>query len=244
LPNIRTIRPTYARDLSRESFHRILGDMRRTLLPARVERYVTHELSRETPLQQRLRNETARLPQGGMQIGADQGALFALLVRSIGAKMAVEIGTFTGYSALAVALALPADGKLVCCDVSEEWTGIARRYWKEAGVAARIDLRLAPALQTLAALEAEYGAGSFDFAFIDADKPAYDAYYERCLTLMRSGGLIALDNMLWSGDVANPKLHDADTDALRALNAKIRDDTRVDCCLLSVGDGVMLARKR
>ena len=218
--------------------------MSRSLLPDKVERYVTKDLARETALQKRLRDETARLPQAGMQIGADQGALLALLVQAIGAKNALEIGTFTGYSALAVAMALPAGGRLICCDVSEEWTAIARRYWKEAGVASRIDLRLGPALDTLRALRAERGAGSFDFAFIDADKPAYDAYYEACLELMRSGGLIALDNMLWSGDVADPKKRDAQTAALRTLNAKIRDDARVDCCLLTVGDGVMLARKR
>jgi predicted O-methyltransferase YrrM len=159
--------------------------MSRSLLPAKVERYVTQEIARETPVQKRLRAETARLPQGGMQIGADQGALLALLVRSIGARMALEIGTFTGYSALAVATALPADGKLVCCDKSEEWTAIARRHWKDAGVGEKIELRLAPALETLAALEHEHGAGSFDFAFIDADKGAYDAYYEGCLRLLR-----------------------------------------------------------
>jgi predicted O-methyltransferase YrrM len=218
--------------------------MARSLFPAKVERYVSEEITLETPLQKRLRAETARLPQAGMQIGADQGALLALLARSSGARMALEIGTFTGYSALAVAAALPADGKLVCCDVSEEWTAIARRYWKEAGVDRKIELRLAPALETLPVLERERGAGSFDFAFIDADKAAYDAYYESCLRLLRPGGIVALDNMLWSGSVADPRKHDADTDALRALNVKIRDDARVDACLLTVGDGVMLARKR
>jgi predicted O-methyltransferase YrrM len=218
--------------------------MARSLFPAKVERYVSQEISLETPVQKRLRAETARLPQGGMQIGADQGALLALLVRSIDARMTLEIGTFTGYSALAVAAALPPDGKLVCCDISEEWTTIARRYWKEAGVAEKIELRLAPALQSLRALERERGAGAFDFAFVDADKPGYDAYYEGCLKLLRPGGLVAFDNVLWSGKVADPKAHDADTDALRALNAKIRDDARVDSCLLTVGDGVMLARKR
>ena len=222
----------------------MLDRMSRSLLPDRVERYVTQEMSRETPLQRRLRDETARLPQGGMQIGADQGALLALLVRSIGARKALEVGTFTGYSALAVALALPADGKLVCCDVSAEWTAIARSYWDEAGVAGRIELRLAPALITLAELKSEHGPGAFDFAFIDADKSAYDAYYEACLELVRAGGLIALDNMLWSGDVANRKPRDAAGATLGALNAKIRDDARVDCCLLTVGDGVMLACKR
>jgi predicted O-methyltransferase YrrM len=225
-------------------FHRMLAAMTRSLLPDAVERYVTREIARETPTQSKLRAETARLPQAGMQIGADQGALLALLVRTLGARLAIEVGTFTGYSALAVAAALPADGRLYCCDISEQWTAIARRYWKEAGLADRIELRLAPALKTLAELRAEHGPGAFDFAFIDADKSAYDAYYEASLDLIRSGGLIALDNMLWSGTVADPQVHDADTDALRVLNAKIRDDRRVDACLLTVGDGVMLARKR
>jgi predicted O-methyltransferase YrrM len=218
--------------------------MPRSLLPEDVERYVAVEMTRESPLQQRLRAETHALPMGMMQIGADQGALLKLLVRTVGARRAVEIGTFTGYSALAVALALPADGKLVCCDINDEWTRIGKRYWEEAGVAARIDLRLGPALATLDALLREYGAGSFDFAFIDADKSNYDGYYETCLKLVRVGGLILLDNMLWSGKVAQPEVHDRDTDALRALNAKIRDDARVDACLLSVGDGVMVALKR
>jgi predicted O-methyltransferase YrrM len=218
--------------------------MSRTLLPAAVERYVMRDIARETEVQKRLRAETARLPQAGMQIGADEAALLALLVRAIGATRALEIGTFTGYSALAVAAALPREGRLVCCDINEEWTAIARRYWKEAGLAERIELRLGPALDTLAALRAEHGVGSFDFAFIDADKSSYDAYYESCLTLIRSGGLIAIDNTLWSGKVADPKAHDVDTDALRALNAKIRDDKRVESCLLTVGDGVMLALKR
>ena len=218
--------------------------MPRSLLPEDVERYVAVEMTRESPLQQRLREETHALPMGMMQIGADQGALLKLLVRTVGAQRAVEIGTFTGYSALAVASALPADGKLVCCDINDEWTRIGKRYWEEAGVAARIDLRLGPALVTLDALLREYGAGSFDFAFIDADKSNYDGYYETCLKLVRVGGLILLDNMLWSGKVAQPDVHDRDTDALRALNAKIRDDARVDACLLSVGDGVMVALKR
>jgi predicted O-methyltransferase YrrM len=218
--------------------------MSRSLLPEAVERYVAHDITRETAVQERLRAETARLPEAGMQIGPDQGALLALLVRSIGARRAIEIGTFTGYSSLAVAAVLPPDGKLVCCDVSEEWTAIARRYWKEAGLAKRIELRLGPALKTLEAIRDEYGPGSFDFAFIDADKSGYDAYYEACLELLRSGGLIALDNMLWSGNVAKRTVRDAATLALRTLNAKIRDDKRVDSCLLTVGDGVMLARKR
>ena len=218
--------------------------MPRSLLPDAVDHYVAVDMTRESALQQRLRAETQALPMGMMQIGADQGALLRLLVRTIDARRAVEIGTFTGYSALVVALALPADGKLVCCDINDEWTRIGKRYWEEAGVAARIELRLGPALATLDALLREYGANSFDFAFIDADKSNYDGYYESCLKLVRAGGLILLDNMLWSGKVAQPDVHDRDTDALRALNAKIRDDARVDACLLTVGDGVMVARKR
>lgn len=211
-------------------------------LTAALEDYVWSH-TRESALARRLREETARLPQAGMQIGPDQAAFLALLARSIGARRALEIGTFTGYSALAVAAALPADGRLVCCDISVEWTDIARRYWAEAGLSERIELRLAPALETLLALRAE-GAGAFDFAFIDADKTGYDAYYEACLALLRPGGLLALDNMLWSGAVADPARRDADTEALRALNAKIRDDTRVDASLLTIGDGVLLVRKR
>ena len=222
----------------------ILRLMRRSLLPADVEHYVASEVTRESPLQARLRTETAALPMGMMQISADQGAFFALLVRTLNAGRAIEIGTFTGYSALAVASALPADGKLVCCDVSDEWTRIGRRYWDEAGVSPRIDLRLGPALATLDKLLRDDGPNAYDFAFIDADKPNYDAYYEACLKLVRPGGLIALDNMLWGGKVALADARDEDTAALRALNAKIRDDERVDACLLTVGDGVMLTRKR
>ena len=207
-----------------------------------IESYVWAH-SRQSAAEQALRAETARLPQAGMQIGPDQAAFLALLVRAIGARRCIEVGTFTGMSALAVAAALPADGKLVCCDISAEWTSIGRRYWREAGVDARIDLRLAPALDTLRALKKE-GAGNYDFAFIDADKTGYDAYYEACLELLRRGGLIALDNMLWSGSVADPAKADADTAALRALNAKIHADERVDASLLTLGDGVMLVRKR
>jgi predicted O-methyltransferase YrrM len=216
----------------------------RSLLPDDIERYVGDTISKETPVQQRLRAETAKLPMAGMQIGPDQGALLALLVRLIGAKRTIEIGTFTGYSALAVAQALPKDGKVIACDVNKEWTAIGQRYWKEAGVADRIELRLGPAVETLKGLLAAGGAESFDFAFIDADKSNYDAYYELCLQLIRPNGLIAVDNVLWSGAVLNEKKRDADTDALRALNLKIRDDGRVDSVLLTVGDGLTLARKR
>ena len=216
----------------------------RSLLPDDIERYVGEVITKETPLQKRLRAETAKLPMAMMQIGPDQGALLVLLVQLIGAKRTLEIGTFTGYSALTVAQALPEGGKVIACDVSEEWTSIARRYWREAGLADRIELRLGPAAETLKALLQAGGAGSFDFAFIDADKSGYDAYYELCLQLIRPNGLIAIDNVLWSGAVLDPEKRDADTAALRALNLKIRDDARVDSALLTVGDGLMLARKR
>ena len=216
--------------------------MARSLLPEAVDQYLTRTMVRETPVQQKLRAETSQLAEAGMQIGADQGQFFALLVRAIGAKHALEIGTFTGYSALAVAAALPDDGKLVACDVSEDWTGIGRRHWQEAGVAHKIDLRIAPATETLAQLLAGGGAGTFDFAFIDADKPGYDAYYEACLKLIRKNGLIAIDNVLWSGKVADDAVTDESTVALRTLNNKIAADPRVEACLLTVGDGVMLVR--
>ena len=218
----------------------------RSLLPEAVEHYVD-ELSvetRETDVERRLRAETSKMPNAGMQIGADQAALLGLLARTVGARRALEIGTYTGYSAMAVARALPADGRLICCDISDEWTQVARRYWREAGVADRIELRLAPAEKTLADLAHTPGPDSFDFAFVDADKTGYDGYYERCLTLVRRGGLIAFDNTLWSGAVANPSRNDEDTAALRALNRKAYADDRVDACLLTVGDGVLLVRRR
>jgi predicted O-methyltransferase YrrM len=216
----------------------------RSLLPDTIEAYVGEVIPSETPVRERLREETAALPNARMQIGPDQAAFLGLLIRLIGARRALEIGTFTGLSAMAIASALPEGGKLIACDVNEEWTRIARRYWEEAGLTAKIELRLAPALKTLAELKSQSGAGSFDFAFIDADKTAYDAYYEACLDLLKPGGLMALDNMLWDGAVADPSVQDPDTIALRALNLKIRDDARVDACLLTVGDGVQLVRKR
>jgi predicted O-methyltransferase YrrM len=216
----------------------------RSLLTEAIDRYLGTVVVHETPLQKRLRDETSKLPEAGMQIGADQGVFLAFLARLIGARRAIEVGTFTGYSALAVAGALPPDGRLVCCDVSEPWTAIARRYWAEAGVAERIELRLAPARETLAALRKRDGPGTYDFAFIDADKTGYDAYYEACLELIRPNGLIAIDNVLWSGTVADPTDLRPDTVALRAITAKIRDDPRVDASLVSMGDGVLLARKR
>jgi predicted O-methyltransferase YrrM len=206
--------------------------------------YIVRIGTEETPLMRALRDETSKLPMAGMQIGPDQGQLLGFLVRLIGARRALEIGTFTGYSALAVAQALPKEGKLICCDVSDEWTSIGRRYWQEAGIADRIDLRIAPALETLGALERDGRQGQFDFAFIDADKENYDAYYESCLRLIRPGGLIAIDNVLWNGWIVDPANNHDSTLALRALNEKIRADRRVDRCLVPIGDGVTLVRPR
>ena len=207
--------------------------------------YAARVALREPEILRRLREETRALPHAGMQIGPDQGQFLALLVRLIGARKTLEIGVFTGYSSLAVALALPPGGRIIACDVSAEYTAVARRYWKAAGVEDAIDLRIAPAIETLDGLIAGGAAETFDFAFIDADKTGYDAYYERALVLLRSGGLIALDNVFWSGRVADPTVdHDPDTEALRALNAKIGGDERVDVSMLCIGDGVTLARKR
>jgi predicted O-methyltransferase YrrM len=206
--------------------------------------YMLKTTLREPELLARLRAETAALPSAGMQISPEQGQLMSLLIELIGARRALEVGVFTGYSSTVVALALPADGKLVACDVSAEWTDIARRYWREAGVESKIELRVQPALQTLDALLATGHAGTFDFAFIDADKTGYDAYYERCLTLLRGGGLIAVDNTLWSGAVADEADQRESTRAIRALNVKITADARVTTSLLPIGDGLYLARKR
>jgi len=217
----------------------------RTLpLDDRLQRYVAAHGVRETTLQRELRRITQRMPRASMQIGAVQGALLQVLVRATGARRCLEIGTFTGYSALAVALALPRDARIVCCDVSEEWTAIARRYWKRAGVAAKVDLRIAPALETLAALLKQGKAGKFDFAFIDADKANYANYYERCLKLVRRGGLIAVDNTLWGGSVVDRRNRTVDTRAIRAFNRKLIRDRRVDIALVPVGDGLSLAVRR
>jgi predicted O-methyltransferase YrrM len=208
-----------------------------------VMAYLTERGARETPAQIHCRTETSRLPMAVMQIAPEQGAFLALLVKLTGAVRCLEVGTFTGYSALSVAQALPPNGHLIALDVSREWTDKARGYWREGGVEEKIDLRIAPALESLDAMIAR-GEGPFDFAFIDADKTGYDAYYERALKLLRSGGLIALDNMLFGGGVADPSKTEANVSALRKLNAKIQADDRVDMALASVGDGVMLARKR
>lgn len=205
--------------------------------------YVYRHGAREIPAQVKSRKETAEMPQSMMQIGPDQGAFMGLMAKAIGAKRCLEIGVFTGYSALSVALALPADGRIVALDISKDFTDRARAIWKEAGVADKIDLRIGPALDSLDKMIAAQ-EGPFDFAFIDADKPNYDGYYERVLKLLRPGGLIAIDNVLWSGAVADPANNDESTTALRALNIKIHGDSRVDMALATVGDGVMLAVKR
>jgi predicted O-methyltransferase YrrM len=214
-----------------------------TLTPA-IYRYLLDVSLREPEVLQRLRAHTAGIPYATMQIAPEQGQLLALLVQLSRARRAIEVGVFTGYSALAVALALPADGRLIACDINEQWTAIARHYWQEAGVAENIKLCLAPALQTLDALLAEGQAGSFDFAFIDADKDNYILYYERLLQLLRPGGLIAVDNVLWDGKVADPADQEADTVAIRAFNEHVRKDGRVMLSLVPVGDGLTLALKR
>ena len=203
---------------------------------------LTHSL-REHPEQAALREATRTHPRAGMQISPEQGQLMALLVKLLGARRCIEIGVFTGYSALSVALALPADGKILACDISDEYTRVGKPYWQRAGVAEKIELVIAPALQTLDARTKAGEAGTYDFAFIDADKSGYDAYYERCLKLLRAGGLIAIDNVLWSGEVARPA-RDDDTRALQALNDKLHGDERIDLALLPIGDGLTLARKR
>ncbi len=213
-------------------------------LPDDLYDYVVRATHRDDGVLSRLRDETAGMKCAGMQIAPEQGQFMALMARLIGARRAVEIGVFTGYSSLCVARALGADGHLVACDVSEEWTAVARRYWDEAGVAGRIDLRIAPAVETLDALIAEGGSAAFDMAFIDADKDRYDAYYERCLVLLRTGGLLMVDNVLWGGAVIDEGDASDDTEAIRALNAKMGGDERIDMALLPVGDGLTIARKR
>lgn len=206
--------------------------------------YVLDVGVREPDVLVRLREETAALPEHNMQIAPEQGALLAMLVELIGARNCLEVGTFTGYSSTAIAMALPEDGRLTCCDVSREWTDVARRYWEEAGVADKVELRIAPALETLDSLVAAGGGASYDFAFVDADKAGYDAYFDRLMTLLRPGGLIAFDNMLWGGRVVDPRAEDEDTLAIRALNRRLAGDDRVSLAMLPVADGVVLARKR
>jgi len=218
---------------------------RRTeLIKQKVYDYALRASSREPDVLARLRKATASVPHNEMQIGADQGQLMALLVKLIGARRCIEIGTYTGYSALAVALALPKDGLLVACDVSEEWTSVGRPFWREAGVESRIDLRIKPALETLDELLAIGGRGTFDFAFLDADKPNYAAYYEKLLELLRPGGLIAVDNTLALAGEPIFEQQTKSAKALRALNEFIRGDERVDQVLLTIGEGLTLVRKR
>ena len=213
-------------------------------LSEELYQYLLRVSLRDRDVLRRLREETATHERATMQIGPDQGQFMGLLLELIGAKNVLEVGTFTGYSALAMALALPQDGRLIASDINEEWTSIGRRYWEEAGVSHKIDLRLGPAGGTLEALLEEGRGGTFDFAFIDADKTGYDVYYERVLELLRPGGLVAVDNTLWEGKVADPTETDPDTEAIRAFNLKVRSDERVTLSLVPIGDGLTLARKR
>ncbi len=219
---------------------------RRQLTPTdKLEAYIQDVSLREPEILTRLREETAKRPHAAMQISPEQGQFMALLVETLGARRCLEVGVFTGYSSLVVALALPQDGRLIACDVSEEFTSVARPFWAEAGVAHKIDLRIAPAVETLDRLIEGGQAGTFDFAFIDADKPNYDNYYERALKLLRPGGIVAIDNVLWGGSVIKKeKDKDPNTLAIRALNRKIKDDNRVTISLLTIGDGLTVARKR
>ena len=210
----------------------------------RLQDYLLEIGLREHPELRRLRQRTDAMPDGGMRSSAEQAQLLAFLIELIGARSVLEIGCFTGYGTLAMALALPADGRVVTLDVNAHWADIGREYWRAAGVEERIELRLGTALESLDGLLAEGAAGSFDLAYIDADKKGYDAYYERALALVRSGGVVALDNVLWRGEVANPDNHDHQTLALRELNAKIHADPRVTPVLLPIGDGLTLTRRR
>jgi caffeoyl-CoA O-methyltransferase len=213
-------------------------------LPDSLYQYLLSVSLRDDPLRQRLRQETALDEMAQMQSAPEQGQLMALLVKLIAARKALEIGVYTGYSTLCIASALPADGRLVACDINATWTAVAQRYWKEAGLTEKIELRLAPALETLDTLITNGESGSFDFAFIDADKENYGGYYEHTLELLRPGGLIAIDNTLWSGRVADPADQDTDTRAIRAFNETLYRDARVDISLIPIADGLTLAMKR
>ncbi|WGV27217.1 class I SAM-dependent methyltransferase [Halotia branconii] len=216
----------------------------KSLIEPQLYNYLLSTSLREADILRQLRQETANHPMSNMQIAPEQGQFMALLVQLMGAKKTLEVGVFTGYSSLVVALALPTDGKVVACDVSEEFTAIARRYWQQAGVANKIDLHIAPAMETLDNLLAAGAANSFDFAFIDADKSNYDGYYERSLLLVRPGGLIAIDNVLWSGRVADPQEQNNRTKNIRAFNEKLHQDQRINLSLVPIADGLTLAWKR
>jgi predicted O-methyltransferase YrrM len=209
-----------------------------------IREYLLAVSVREPPLLARLREETQRLPSGGMQISPEQGRFMAFLVELVGVRRYLEVGVFTGYSSLAVALAMPADGRIVACDRSEEWTSVARRYWSEAGVSEKVDLRIGFALDTLDELLEGGARGTFDFVFIDADKEGALEYYERGLELLRRGGLFAFDNALWAGRVADPKNDEPSTLGVRALNSRVSNDPRVSATLVPIGDGLLLATKR
>ncbi len=213
------------------------------LTPAVYAYYQKHAF-RDSAILKKLREQTHKMSAGNMQISPEQGQFMALLVELIQAKKTLDIGVFTGYSALCVALALPPDGKVVGCDINVEWTKIARRFWEEAGVSDKIDLRLGPAVETLQTLIDENEAGTFDFAFIDADKKNYLEYYEKAFTLLRKGGLIAIDNVLWGGDVADPSENDENVQMIRQVNETLLLDDRVTISMLPIGDGLTLARKR
>src|SRR5688572_4566061 len=219
-------------------------EKRTQLMLGDIYEYVLRASSREPDVLARLRQATASVPYSVMQIGPDQGQLMALLVRLIGAKRCIEVGTYTGYSALAVALALPPDGLLITCDVNEEWASVGRPFWREAGVESRIDLRVRPALETLDELLAGDTRGTFDFAFVDADKPSYRAYYEKLLELLRPQGLIAVDNTLALAGAPIMSQQTANARAMCAFNDFVRGDERVDAAMLTVGEGLTLLRKR
>lgn len=218
--------------------------VRPTPMTDRLYEYVLSVGVREPDLLRELREETGRLPEGEWQIAPEQGPFLALLVRLLGARRCLEVGTFTGYSALWVASALPADGRVVCCEISEAFAAVARKYWARSDHGRKIELRMGPAADTLDRLLADGHAGAFDYAFVDADKAGYDGYYERCLSLVRPGGLVAIDNTLWDGKPADPAAADADTAAIRALNAKVHADPRVEMSFLPFADGLTLAVRK
>lgn len=220
-----------------------MSDITLNLTP-KVYEYIQKHAVREPDILTKLREQTHKMSMAQMQISPEQGQFMHLLIELLDAKKTLDIGVFTGYSALVVALALPATGKVIACDMNLEWTKIAKNFWQQAGVANKIDLKIAPAAETLQGLIDAGEEGTFDFAFIDADKINYSIYYEKCLCLLRKGGLLAVDNVLWSGDVANPEINDANTNAIRELNEKIHTDDRVTMCLIPIGDGLTLARKK
>jgi len=215
-----------------------------TAVTGALHDYLLDVSLREADVLRRLREETAKLPERNMQIAPEQGQFMQLLLSIMSARRCIEVGTFTGYSTLAMAQALPEDGRILACDISREWTDMGRPYWEEAGVAERIDLQIAPAEETLEKVLKDDGGNVWDFAFIDADKPGYPRYFDLCLALLRPGGVIAVDNTLWDGKVADPAIDDEDTRAIRRFNEGLLADERVEISLVPIGDGLTLARKR